>query len=341
VPELEAWSALPWPERLKARFEPLRALVEEFFFRTYIDRWKQPEVAAVMACVPTMMMWDDHDIFDGWGSYPDDQRESAVYRGIFEVASIYFRVFQLGIAPGESRPGNIPGQDHFSFGHKVGDVAVLALDLRSERTEKQVMSDTSWNAAAQWMEGLSGCTHLLLLSSIPVVHPDFGLVDKLLGILPGRQELEDDLKDHWHTLAHRKERLRLIHRLFTFSASKQCRVTILSGDVHVAAVGILESQRSDGPRNSNVINQLTSSGIVHPAPPGIVLYFLESVADQIETVDRGITAEMAEFPATSHRFIGTRNWLSLEPDPEKTLWANWYVEDGEQPYTKAVHRVAQ
>jgi hypothetical protein len=72
----------------------------------------------------------------------------------------------------------------------------------------------------------------------------------------------------------------------------------------------------------------------------MVLYFLESVADKIETVDRGITAEMAEFPASSHRFIGARNWLSLEPDPEKTLWANWYVEAEEQPYTKAIHRVA-
>jgi hypothetical protein len=178
-----------------------------------------------------------------------------------------------------------------------------------------------------------------VLSSIPVVHPDFSAIEKLLGVLPGQQELEDDLKDHWHSLPHRQERLRLIHRLFDFSATKRCRVTLLSGDVHVAAVGVLQSDRSEVPANAKVINQLTSSGIVHPSPPGMMLYFLESVGDKVETVDRGITAEMLEFPATHRRFVGARNWLSLEPDDTNRIWANWHVEGETQPYTKVVHAV--
>jgi hypothetical protein len=340
VPELRAWSELNWKERKMARFAPMRAAVDAFFFNTYVNRWAQPEVAAMFASIPTAMMWDDHDIFDGWGSYPDDQRRSEVYQGIFEIARVYFRVFQLGAAADETRAGTIPGQKQFSFGHRVADVAVLALDLRSERTEDQVMSDESWNAVERWMDGVvAGCTHLFLLSSIPVVHPDFGLVERLLGALPGQQELEDDLKDHWRSLPHRKERLRLIHRLFNFSAANKCRVTILSGDVHVGALGMLQSDRTDAPINARVINQLTSSGIVHPAPPGMVLYFLESVADKVERIDRGITAEMVEFPATSYRFIGARNWLSLEADRERTIWANWFVEAVDEPYTKAIHAV--
>jgi hypothetical protein len=38
------------------------------------------------------------------------------------------------------------------------------------------------------------------------------LLEKLLGIFPGRQELEDDLRDQWLSIPHRQERLRLIHR---------------------------------------------------------------------------------------------------------------------------------
>ena len=340
VKKLKEWTDLDWEERTEAKFAPMQQAVEKFYFDVYTERWAQPEMARMLASVPSLMMWDDHDIFDGWGSYPKKQHECDVYQGIFRTAREYFRVFQLGIGPDEDRAGTLKGQEHFSFAHQVGNVGVLALDMRSERTQDQVMSLRSWNSVRDWMDSIKDCAHLLVLSSIPVVHPDFSSLEKFLGILPGQQELEDDLRDHWNNRAHRQERLRFIHRLFDFSAEKKCRVTLLSGDVHVAAVGLLQSDRSDAPVNARVINQLTSSGIVHPAPPGMVLYFLESVGDKVENVDRGVTAEMAEFPATYHRFIGARNWLSLEPDDKNRIWANWHVEGEPKPYTKVVNGVS-
>lgn len=60
---------------------------------------------------------------------------------------------------------------------------------------------------------------------------------QLLGALPGQQGLEDNLRDHWTSVPHRQERLRLIHRLLEFSLTKKCRVTVLSGDVHGGAAG--------------------------------------------------------------------------------------------------------
>ncbi len=74
IPELKAWAALPWRKRLKAAFtSTLRRKLEEYFSRIYLERWSQPEVAAALARLPTVMMWDDHDIMDGWGSYPAEQ----------------------------------------------------------------------------------------------------------------------------------------------------------------------------------------------------------------------------------------------------------------------------
>ncbi len=75
----------------------------------------------------------------------------------------------------------------------------------------------------------------------------------MFGFLPGQQELEDDLRDHWTSPPHLQERLRSVHRLLKFSAETECRVTILSGDVHVAAVGVIESDRNDVPLNARVI----------------------------------------------------------------------------------------
>jgi hypothetical protein len=63
------------------------------------------------------------------------------------------------------------------------------------------------------------------------------------------------------------------------------------------------------------------------------------LADKVEEVDRGITARLLKFPGTSRRILGTRNWLSLTLDEQPCIWAEWYVEGEEQPYTKVIHPV--
>ena len=66
VPAVRAWSELPRAERVKRTFtDEMRKQVERFYFEIYVERWAQREPAAAMASIPTLMMWDDHDIFDG------------------------------------------------------------------------------------------------------------------------------------------------------------------------------------------------------------------------------------------------------------------------------------
>jgi len=339
VPPIKRWAELRRKRRLDAPFDAgMREAVDKFFFDLYWSRWSQREPQQAFASIPTLMMWDDHDIFDGWGSYPDNELKCDVFREIFGIARAYFRMFQLQLGEGETLASAIPGQAHFTYGHHLGSLTIVALDMRSERTETQVMSKSSWDAAYAWMEALPEHAHLLVMTSIPVVHPDFSVLERLLGRLPGRQELEDDLKDHWNSRTHKEERLRFIHRLLALSAAKRCRVTLLSGDVHVAAVGIIDSRRSQGSdRYAQVINQLTSSGIVHPPPPGMALHFLESMGDKVEEPDRDLTTRMLPFPGTEHRFIGCRNWLSLTPDSEGRIWCEWHVEGEPRSFTKVVH----
>ncbi len=353
-PSLKTWGELTQAERTKSPFTAdMKTEVTAFFEKTYLERWAQPEVAEVMGSVPSIMMWDDHDIFDGWGSYPKDLHYSDVYQGIYLIAKDYFSIFQQHSVPGTVPPCCMSGQDAYTNTYTIGGLALLALDMRSERQPEsqrgpqywpeQVVSQKSWNAVFAWLGDMESAAvapkHLIVMTSIPVVHPDFNLIENLLNILPGQQEIEDDLRDHWTSVPHKQERLRFIKRLLDFSAKSGCRVTLVSGDVHVAAVGVIESDRNDVAPNARVINQLTSSGIVHPTPAGMALFFLEQVSDKIETVDRGITAQMYEFPATSHRFIGARNVLTIEPDEVSRLWANWWVEDEPNPFTKVIHTV--
>lgn len=342
IPALHGWLALPLEEKAKRPYNATMArVVDRFYHELYIKSWSQPEMAAMFASIPTVMMWDDHDIFDGWGSYDPRLQDSKVYRGIYASARACFDLYQMQLAVNETHPSAIPGQTAFNLGLNMGPLTILALDMRSERTESQVISQLTWKAVYDWLGKLTNtCSHLFVMSSIPVVHPDFSMLEKALSIFPGQQELEDDLRDHWNSTPHKQERLRLIHRLLDFSDTKDCRVTLLSGDVHVGAVGEIKSTRNSSEVSKRTLTQLTSSGVVHPAPPGMVLYFLEHMIGKEMSDDRGITSVMTEFPGTRHSFIGARNWLALEPDTSQRIWANWHVEGEPHPFTKAIHPIS-
>ena len=49
----------------------------------------------------------------------------------------------------------------------------------------------------------------------------------------------DDLKDHWTNDDHEGERRRLVETLLRTARDKRLRATIVSGDVHVAAWGVV------------------------------------------------------------------------------------------------------
>jgi hypothetical protein len=347
LPSLERWTDLPRSQRYKARFTvEMKQQIDAHFADLYIKRWAQPEPLAMLQSIPTIMMWDDHDIMDGWGSYPAEAHDCAVYQGIFETARRYFRVFQWHCAEDETHPCAIAGQGAFSLGFgNFGGVSLLVPDLRSERRPAstnpfgpdQIISPDSWNALYQWLDQAQGHRHLLLMSSIPVAYLDLGKIERLLSVLPGQQELEDDLRDHWRSLPHLQERLRLVHRLLDHARAKNCRVTILSGDVHVGALSVIESTRSEHTGSQAVINQLVSTGIVHPAPPALARYVLESISSEVEEIDRGITASMQSLTGNGRYLIGARNWLALEPDASGRIWANWHLEGTAQPLTKVIH----
>lgn len=356
VKSMKEWADRSKKERFEEPFTAdMDREVEVFYFDLYCQRWTQEVPAAVLSQIPTLMMWDDHDVFDGWGSYPPEQHTSPVYQGIFKHARENFRLFQLQAKDdADLGAATLLAETGFSYGHRVGKVGILALDMRSKRTQDQVMSPESWERAFKWMSDefpkrerpKDGSQlpptgeHLIVMSSIPVVYINSNMLEDIFAWLPGQQDLEDDFKDQWVSLTHMQERLRLIHRLLLFSKESGCRVTIVSGDVHVAALGYIESERDLQFDEANVVNQLISSAMNHPPPAGTIIYLMEKfMGDKVEVVDRGISAQMLKFPGTSKRFIGKRNWLSLTFDDQNRIWGEWYAEGEPTAYTKVIHPV--
>lgn len=86
-------------------------------------------------------------------------------------------------------------------------------------------------------------------------------------------ELLDDLNDHWCSNNHKKERNWLVLETQKLALELGARITFLSGDVHLAAVGCLftrsKTHKELAPEQDHryMLNVITSA-IVNTPPPG-------------------------------------------------------------------------
>ncbi|MEX0615911.1 MAG: alkaline phosphatase D family protein, partial [Methylophaga sp.] len=270
VPELQKWSVLDKSEKTARSFNATMCdQVDRFYEHLYCQRWDNPAMSLMMASIPTVMMWDDHDIFDGWGSYPEGMHECDVYQGIYEIAKQYFELFQIRSRQNQSLLDN--QAHHYAFGFQFRDYHILALDNRAERTLEQVMSSNQWQVVNDYLDKKANNDDLLVMSAVPVVYRDFSFTEASFDTTPWEEELTDDLKDHWRSKEHQGERARLIMRLLQNAEkrydTKHQKTVILSGDVHLGCLGVVnDSRKHDRPLK---IHQVVSSGILHPSPSRI------------------------------------------------------------------------
>ena len=60
--------------RYKAPFTPdIDFAVSRHMFDLYTSHFASPGMAQALACIPQLMIGDDHDYFDGWGRWGPPQ----------------------------------------------------------------------------------------------------------------------------------------------------------------------------------------------------------------------------------------------------------------------------
>jgi len=327
-----------------SKLKRLQLELRKQYLELYIKRWGSGLVADVLARIPGVFTWDDHDIFDGWGSHDERLQSSPRYQAIFSAAAESFDAFQVGgMTQGGNLKPNDPGREtrahrmqSVRFHGSDRELEVLLLDLRSEREKHQVLSKAQWSDLSDWLATHAAGKeqpnrHLVVVSSIPLVYMRFRAerINAPFG-------LEDDRVDQWEHGNHRGERARLIMRLLQHAAEANAQITILSGDVHVGSRGQVRStlpeHRLPG-SSSTVIHQVTSSGIGHPPPTWLQWKAMELVSS--EKRDRIADRVVAEIlPVTaSHRYLRTRNFLSGTFDSVSSggrsvrLWLQWNTEE--------------
>lgn len=333
VPLLNKWVHERFEKKLKTRSsKTLIEQLERFYDELYQHRWNKPEMSLMLASIPNAMMWDDHDIFDGWGSFPKELQNCEVYQAIFSVAKRYFELLQ--VRSRRNRTLLDPDSRHYSFGLQFRDYHILALDNRSERTLSQVMSQRQWQHIIDYLDHRATRGDLLVMTAVPVVYRDFSLTESVFDFTPWEEELTDDLKDHWRAKDHQGERARLIMRLLGNIERREkhgsCHTVLLSGDVHVGCLGVINDRRDGKIRR---IHQVVSSGIVHPAPSKIQWYGILAVTnDDTEylTEDKSIEIAMLQ-PYSSDKYLRVRNYVSLLEGSDDKLWVNWVCDSDAKP----------
>ncbi|MPY90386.1 MAG: hypothetical protein GEU99_21000 [Luteitalea sp.] len=147
------------PDVFEAHFQSSPAVRRKAFAEKYRLNWSREPVRRLLANTPTYMIWDDHDIRDGWGSsasdsptllqrYPRGAEIFAKSNAFFEDARDAYWHFQGCHNPQPAAPGDVldPALPNYvgapplhgqrramPFALRCGRLVVLMLDSRGDR----------------------------------------------------------------------------------------------------------------------------------------------------------------------------------------------------------------
>ena len=201
-----------------------------------------------------------------------------------------------------ARPGPYVAERSRSLYMRLGArMALLGIDARTERTRHQVNYEDTYDlifsrlTAELSNPGPEKPTHLLLLLGIPIAYPrliwleniftspllaPLRLLNKRFGVggdffnnFDGSVDLLDDLDDHYTARSHKHERKVLMLKLQELAARFEIRITILGGDVHLAALGRFYSNPKLGLASEEdpryMVNVISSAITNHPPPTAV------------------------------------------------------------------------
>eukprot|EP00158_Paraphelidium_tribonemae_P009974 Partr_v1_DN29017_c0_g2_i3_m58598 putative Conserved hypothetical protein len=249
--------------------------VQRYVFASYCKHFTEHTWAYLLASVPQVMMWDDHDVFDGYGSYAESVQSHPLVRSIFAISERFYLLFQHHTTSSRLFRNLDNPEIYGNVSHnflKVMDThtAIMGLDMRSQRTLHQCVAGDTYSYSMELLQKRlpASVKHLIVISPVPVIWPTIFVAEmslKAAGFLNDRLHLRsvmrgnrlyqdlmnpfgnafdllDDLVDQWGSRHHATERKKFISILQSFAQSSGVRVTIISGDVHASGVGRLSSK---------------------------------------------------------------------------------------------------
>ena len=255
----------------------------------YEGYWGFPELQKFHSQVPHYMLWDDHEIMDGWGSLSAEQLECKLEDGFYESAieraenrTLMYRMFDCASeayfyyqhshnpdtnvsASMVQDTTTVPDRDwHFDTSHK--NAAFFYMDVRGQKSHDE--QAPNWQNQIT-LAGNRQITHLeqflnsnaaqqadvlFIVSPVPFVHWK-AFVMNIGDLING---VQDDVRDEWDHENNAEERDKILDLVFDYAHQHHKKVVILSGDVHSS--GLFRIHRKT---NNAEVFQYTSSAITY------------------------------------------------------------------------------
>ncbi|KAG0290551.1 hypothetical protein BGZ96_005972 [Linnemannia gamsii] len=351
TPEMVEWLAKDEEERVTTEWDgQKRYAVEKYYFDHYCQHFTTGTYSQALSLIPSVNSWDDHDIFDGYGSYPPKSQLCDVMQGIGAAASRFYLLFQQHANRQTTKQAGLmtssTGKGWNCVTHFGKRTLVVLPDTRSERSKETILSPETYQLLNDTIRAniLPTTRHLVVVLGTPLVYPALTLVENSLermGDQLSRQsiagkifgkckafdnvlgqfgpELLDDLVDSWACTIHTKEKKEFVELLQSISEQRGVRVTFVGGDVHVGGAGRLFGKNStDRLRDPHHMTQIVSSAIVNGPPPSAVIHALHKSAETYD-LNEYTSEEMTEIfhqdvngEELEHKMLlNRRNWCEV------------------------------
>ncbi len=270
------------------------------YVHLYHESWTEPPVRWLLSTVPSVMIFDDHEIMDDWNSsagWLESVRAQPWWAERIVAGLASYWLFQhLGnltpaqldadpvwrrIRAGEDATAvltafaqrvSVPaGPDAYPWGCTVdvGRTRLVLLDCRGNRVldgpERRMWPQEHWDALAE--QARADCDHLVLACSLPwllapTVHHGEAVIEVLAARHSGAMERLRQHYDleHWAAVGHSFDELTALIAAVRGPAT----VSVLGGDVHHSYVA-----RADIPGATAAVHQITCSPL-HQSIKGVM-----------------------------------------------------------------------
>lgn len=181
VPMLKQWTTMSGKEnrRNAAWTAKHEEDVIHAYFHFYTSHFDQPHLREAFAQIPNVLTLDDHDIFDGYGSYPDYMQNSHMFKNIGRIGTDMYLLFQhhttheiLRNVRGDLDLFTITGNSWHFIKFLGPAVVVVGPDTRSERTVTQVMAGSTYQGLFPKIAMLPpSVQHCLWMLPVPLIYP--------------------------------------------------------------------------------------------------------------------------------------------------------------------------
>jgi hypothetical protein len=246
-------------------------LLDNFSYLNHLDRCYRNFYSfrfydKVFARLPSLNVWDDHEIRDGWGSHGDEYilktgKMAGDLRPYFNFAKQAYIEHQYALGTKADTDELISGNKSLEQKIEINGVPIFAFDLRSHRDihRNRVLDEGQMEAFRDWCQKVEEEKEVMIISSMPFFYKPnkpFNLLGRIFK--PG---LRDDINDGWYSKYNRGQRNEILQEIIKLR-NRNVQPIIISGDAHMGGMISAWYKKPDSSRQ-RLCYEFIFSGLSH------------------------------------------------------------------------------